>query len=36
MKNVFDRYFKYYDGCYERHKFAYLSEVAGAKRIGGD
>ncbi len=31
--NLFDRYYKRYDGWYKKNKFAYLSEVAAIKRI---
>jgi len=33
MKNIFDRYYKRYDAWYDKHKFAYLSELEALKRV---
>ncbi|KKR96546.1 MAG: Methyltransferase type 11 [Candidatus Uhrbacteria bacterium GW2011_GWF2_41_16] len=33
MSNVFDRYWKEYDAWYDKHKFAYLSELAAIKKV---
>ena len=33
MNNIFDRYYQKYDAWYDRHRFAYLSELEAIKRI---
>jgi len=33
MKNIFDRYYRKYDTWYEKHKFAYLSELEAIKKV---
>jgi ubiquinone/menaquinone biosynthesis C-methylase UbiE len=33
MSNVFDRYWKEYDAWYDKHKFAYLSELVAIKKV---
>ncbi|MFH1407163.1 MAG: methyltransferase domain-containing protein [Candidatus Omnitrophota bacterium] len=33
MKNIFDRYYKKYDVWYDRHKFAYLSELEALRKV---
>jgi len=33
MKNIFDRYYQRYDDWYDKHKFAYLSELEAIKRV---
>ena len=33
MKNIFDRYYQKYDAWYDKHKFAYLSELEAIKRV---
>ena len=32
VKNIFDRYYRKYDAWYDRHRFAYLSELAAVKK----
>lgn len=32
MKNIFDRYYQKYDAWYDKHKFAYLSELEAIKK----
>ena len=33
MKNIFDQYWRRYDAWYEKHRFAYLSEVEAIKKV---
>jgi len=33
MKNIFDRFYQKYDAWYDKHKFAYLSELEAIKRV---
>jgi ubiquinone/menaquinone biosynthesis C-methylase UbiE len=33
MSNIFDEYYKKYDAWYDRHKFAYLSEIGALKKV---
>jgi len=33
MSNIFDRHYKKYDAWYDKHKFAYLSEVEALKKV---
>jgi len=33
MSDIFDKYYKKYDAWYDRHKFAYLSEIAALKKV---
>ena len=33
MKNIFDRYYQKYDTWYDKHKFAYLSELEAIKKV---
>ena len=33
MNNIFDKYYKRYDAWYDRHKFAYLSELGALKKV---
>jgi len=33
MSDVFDKYYKKYDAWYDRHKFAYLSEIGALKKV---
>ncbi len=33
MSNIFDRHWKRYDAWYDKHKFAYLSEIAAIKKV---
>lgn len=33
MTNIFDKYYKKYDVWYDRHKFAYLSEIGALKKV---
>jgi len=33
MKNIFDKHYKKYDTWYDKHKFAYLSELEAIRRV---
>jgi ubiquinone/menaquinone biosynthesis C-methylase UbiE len=33
MSDIFDKYYKKYDAWYDRHKFAYLSEIGALKKV---
>ena len=33
MKNIFDQYWRRYDAWYDKHKFAYFSEVEAIKKV---
>ncbi len=33
MKNIFDKYWKRYDAWYDKHRFAYFSEVEAIKKV---
>jgi len=33
MSGIFDKYYKKYDAWYDRHKFAYLSEIGALKKV---
>lgn len=33
MKNIFDRYYQKYDAWYDKHKFAYLSELEALRKV---
>lgn len=36
MKNIFDQHWKKYDDWYDKHKFAYLSEIEAIKKVFPD